>query len=122
MLRPDAGTAYVAVDRHQIDDFRPYIYKTSDYGKSWTKLNNGIPEGSFVRAVREDPEQARTALCGHRDRYLCLVQRRSELAATQLNLPTTPVHDLVIKNNDLVVATHGRGFWILDDVSAAPVQ
>ena len=79
----DAGTAYVAVDRHQNDDLQPYIYKTSDYGQTWTKLTNGIPDGSFVRAVREDPKKRGLALRGNRERRLRFLQRRRGLAVAQ---------------------------------------
>src|SRR5258706_317492 len=113
----DAGTAYVAVDRHQNDDLKPYIYKTSDYGKTWTKLTNGIPEGSFVRAVREDPKKRGLLYAGTEKGVYVSFNDGADWRPLKLNLPTTPVHDLVIKGNDLVVATHGRAFWILDDVS-----
>jgi photosystem II stability/assembly factor-like uncharacterized protein len=113
----DAGTAYVAADRHQSDDLRPYIYKTSDYGQTWTKLNNGIPEGSFVRAVREDPKKRGLLYAGTENGVYVSFNDGADWRSLKLNLPTTPVHDLVIKDNDLVVATHGRAFWILDDVS-----
>jgi photosystem II stability/assembly factor-like uncharacterized protein len=112
----DAGTAYVAVDRHQNDDLRPYIYKTSDYGQTWTKLTNGIPEGSFVRAVREDPTKRGLLYAGTENGVYVSFNDGVEWRFLKLNLPTTPVHDLVIKDNDLVVATHGRAFWILDDI------
>jgi photosystem II stability/assembly factor-like uncharacterized protein len=113
----DAGTAYVAVDRHQNDDLRPYIYKTTDYGQSWTKLTNGIPEGSFMRAVREDPKKRGLLYAGTENGIYVSFNDGADWRQLKLNLPTTPVHDLVIKDNDLVVATHGRAFWILDDVS-----
>ncbi|MFZ0817225.1 MAG: hypothetical protein WAM78_17015 [Candidatus Sulfotelmatobacter sp.] len=113
----DAGTAYVAVDRHQNDDLKPYIYKTSDYGQSWTKLTNGIPERSFVRAVREDPKRRGLLNAGTEGGVYVSINDGADWRPHKLNLPTTPVHDLVIKDNDLVVATHGRAFWILDDVS-----
>ena len=113
----EAGTAYVAVDRHQNDDLRPYIYKTSDYGQTWTKLGNGIPEGSFVRAVREDPKKRGLLYAGTENGVYVSFNGGADWRSLKLNLPTTPVHDLVIKDNDLVVATHGRAFWILDDVS-----
>jgi photosystem II stability/assembly factor-like uncharacterized protein len=113
----EAGTAYVAVDRHQNDDLRPYIYKTSDYGQTWTKLGNGIPEGSFVRAVREDPKKRGLLYAGTENGVYVSFNGGADWRSLKLNLPTTPVHDLVIKENDLVVATHGRAFWILDDVS-----
>src|SRR5208282_281071 len=113
----DAGTAYVAVDRHQNDDLRPYIYKTSDYGRTWAKLTKGIPDATFVRAVREDPKKRGLLYAGTEDGVFVSFNDGADWRSLKLNLPTTPVHDLVIKNNDLVVATHGRAFWILDDVS-----
>jgi photosystem II stability/assembly factor-like uncharacterized protein len=113
----DAGTAYVAVDRHQNDDLRPYIYKTSDYGKSWTKVTSGIPENAFVRAVREDPKKRGLLYAGTENGMYVSFNDGAEWRSLRLNLPTTPVHDLVVKGNDLVVATHGRAFWILDDLS-----
>ena len=113
----DAGTAYVAVDRHQNDDLKPYIYRTNDYGKTWTKLTKGIPDGSFVRAVREDPKKRGLLYAGTEDGVYVSFNDGAEWRTLKLNLPSTPVHDLVIKGNDLVVATHGRAFWILDDVS-----
>jgi len=113
----DAGTAYVAVDRHQFDDLRPYIYKTSDYGKSWTKLTQGIPDTAFVRVVREDPKKRGLLYAGTETGLYVSFNDGANWRPLKLNLPTTPVHDLVIKDNDLVVATHGRAFWILDDLS-----
>jgi photosystem II stability/assembly factor-like uncharacterized protein len=113
----DAGTAYVAVDRHQFDDLKPYIYKTSDYGKTWTKLGKGIPENTFVRVVREDPKRRGLLYAGTETGVFVSFDDGANWRSLKLNLPTTPVHDLAIKNNDLVVATHGRSFWILDDVN-----
>jgi photosystem II stability/assembly factor-like uncharacterized protein len=113
----DAGTAYVAVDRHQFDDLRPYIYKTSDYGKTWTKLGQGIPDNAFVRVVREDPKKRGLLYAGTETGVYVSFNDGVNWRPLQLNLPTTPVHDLAIKDNDLVVATHGRAFWILDDLS-----
>jgi len=113
----DAGTAYVAVDRHQFDDLHPYIYKTSDYGKTWTKLGQGIPDNAFVRVVREDPKKRGLLYAGTETGVYVSFNDGANWRPLQLNLPTTPVHDLVIKDDDLVVATHGRAFWILDDVS-----
>ena len=113
----DAGTAYVAVDRHQNDDLRPYIYKTSDYGQTWTKVTNGIPDGSFVRAVREDPKKRGLLFAGTENGVFVSFNDGADWRSIKLNLPTTPVHDLAVKDNDLVVATHGRSFWILDDIS-----
>ncbi len=113
----DAGTAYVAVDRHQFDDLHPYIYKTSDYGKTWTKLGQGIPDTAFVRVVREDPKKRGLLYAGTETGVYVSFNDGADWRPLKLNLPTTPVHDLVIKDNDLVVATHGRAFWILDDLS-----
>jgi photosystem II stability/assembly factor-like uncharacterized protein len=113
----DAGTAYVAADRHQFDDLHPYIYKTSDYGKTWTKLTQGIPETEFVRVVREDPKKRGLLYAGTEQGLYVSFDDGANWRSLKLNLPTTPVHDLVIKDDDLVVATHGRAFWILDDVS-----
>ena len=113
----DAGTAYVAVDRHQNDDLRPYIFKTSDYGQSWTKLTNGIPDGSFVRAVRQDPKKRSLLYAGTEGGVYISFNDGADWRPFKLNLPSTPVHDLVVKDDDLVVATHGRAFWILDDIT-----
>ena len=113
----DPGTAYVAVDRHQLDDLRPWIYKTSDYGKNWVRLGKGIPDNTFVRAVREDPKQRGLLYAGTERGVYVSFDDGANWRSLQLNLPTVPVHDLVVKNDDLVLATHGRAFWILDDVS-----
>jgi len=113
----DAGAAYAAIDRHQNDDLRPYIYKTSDYGKTWTKITTGIPDDVFVRAVREDPKRKGLLYAGTERTVFVSFDDGAHWRSLQLNLPITPIHDLVVKDNDLVVATHGRSFWILDDVS-----
>jgi photosystem II stability/assembly factor-like uncharacterized protein len=113
----DTGTAYVAIDRHQNDDLAPYIYKTSDYGATWGRITTGIPDGSFVRAVREDPKRKGLLYAGTERGVFVSFDDGAHWRSLQINLPITPIHDLVIKNDDLVVATHGRSFWILDDVS-----
>lgn len=113
----DAGTAYVAVDRHKNDDLRAYIYKTSDFGKSWTKIANGIPDGAFVHAVRQDPVNKNLLYAGTELGVYVSFDDGGHWQPLQLNLPTTPIEDLIVKNNDLAVATNGRSFWILDDVS-----
>ena len=113
----DAGTAYVAVDRHQNDDVAPYIYKTTDYGATWSKITTGIPEGSFVRAVREDPKKKGLLYAGTERGVFVSFDDGAHWRSLQINLPIVPVHDLIIKNDDLVLATHGRAFWVLDDVS-----
>ncbi len=113
----DAGTAYVAVDRHQLDDYHPYAYKTNDYGKTWTKITKGIADDTFVRAIREDPKRRGLLYAGTEKGVYVSFNDGADWRSLQLNLPTTPVHDLVVKDNDLVLATHGRSFWILDDLS-----
>jgi len=113
----DAGTAYVALDCHKLDDLKPYVYKTTDYGKSWTKLVNGLPDGAYVHAVREDPQDKELLYAGTETGIFVSFDAGANWQPLQLNLPQTPIHDLVVKNNDLVVATHGRSFWILDDIT-----
>jgi photosystem II stability/assembly factor-like uncharacterized protein len=113
----DAGTAYAAIDRHKLDDFKPLIYRTHDSGKTWTRIVAGIPDGAYVHAVREDPIRKGLLYAGTELGVFFSADDGGHWQALQLNLPTTPIHDLLVKDNDLVVATHGRSFWILDDVS-----
>jgi photosystem II stability/assembly factor-like uncharacterized protein len=113
----DAGTAYAAVDRHKLDDFNPLIYKTHDFGKSWTRINSGIPAGAYVHSVREDPKTKGLLYAGTETGVYFSTDDGAHWQSLQLNLPTTPIHDLAVKDNDLVAATHGRAFWILDDIS-----
>jgi photosystem II stability/assembly factor-like uncharacterized protein len=113
-----AGSAYVAVDRHKLDDYRPYAFKTTDYGKSWTKITTGLPENSYVHAVREDPKRKGLLFAGTENGIFVSFDDGGHWQPLRLNLPTTPIHDLLVKNDDLIVATHGRAFWILDDISA----
>jgi len=115
--RFDAGTAYAAIDRHRMNDISPWIYRTHDYGKSWTRISSGIPEGAYVRAVREDPVRKGLLFAGTELGVFFSINYGDSWQPLQLNLPVSPVHDLVIKDNDLVIATHGRSFWILDDIS-----
>jgi len=113
----DAGTAYVAMNRYKHDDFKPYIYKTNDYGKTWTLLTKGIPDGAFVRAVREDPKRKGLLYAGTETGMYASFDDGANWQALQLNLPIVPITDMVVKENDLVVATQGRSFWILDDLT-----
>ncbi len=112
-----AGRAYVAVDRHRLDDFRPYIYKTEDFGKTWEKITRGIPANTFVRVVREDPEKKGLLYAGTETGIFVSFNDGKSWHSLQLNLPVVPIHDMVVKEDDLVVATHGRSFWILDDLT-----
>jgi photosystem II stability/assembly factor-like uncharacterized protein len=113
----DAGTAYAAVDRHRLDDYQAYLYRTRDFGKNWQRVSNGIPAGSFLNCVRED--HVRKGLlyaCTEKSVYVSF-NDGDDWQSLQLNLPVTSVRDLVVHENDLVVATFGRSFWILDDVT-----
>jgi putative SOS response-associated peptidase YedK len=112
-----AATAYVAVDRHKLDDYRPYAFKTNDYGKSWTRITTGLPENSYVHVVKEDPKRKGLLFAGTENGIYVSFDDGGHWQSLRLNLPTTPIHDLTIKNDDLIVATHGRAFWILDDIS-----
>src|ERR1700739_3484652 len=112
----DPGTAYAAIDRHRLDDLRPYLYRTQDFGKSWTRRSNGIPDGSFLNCVREDPvRKGLLYACTEKGVYISF-NDGDDWQSLQLNLPMTSVRDLVIHENDLVIATFGRSFWILDDI------
>jgi hypothetical protein len=105
------------VDRHRLDDYQPYLYRTRDFGKSWQRVTSGIPDGSFLNCVREDP--ARKGLlyaCTEKGMYVSF-DDGDDWQSLQLNLPVTSVRDLVVHENDLVIATFGRSFWILDDVT-----
>jgi photosystem II stability/assembly factor-like uncharacterized protein len=113
----DAGTAYAAVDVHKLDDLKPYLYKTNDFGKTWKKLTDGVPEGAYVHAVREDPQQKGLLYAGTETGVFVSFDDGTRWQSLQLNLPNSPIHDLIVKNDDLVVATHGRSFWILDDLT-----
>jgi photosystem II stability/assembly factor-like uncharacterized protein len=112
-----AGTATIAVDRHRLDDLRPYLFRTTDYGKSWRRIVAGIPEGAFTRAVREDPRRKGLLYAGTEAGVYFSIDEGAHWQPLKLNLPAVPVHDLMVKDDDLLVATHGRAFWILDDLT-----
>ena len=113
----ESGTAYVAVERHKMDDFAPYIFKTTDFGKSWTTLVTGIPKDDYVHAVRVDPKRKGLLYAGTERGVYISFDDGANWQPMQLNLPVAPINDLIVKNDDLAVATHGRSFWVLDDVS-----
>jgi photosystem II stability/assembly factor-like uncharacterized protein len=113
----DPATAYVAANRYKLDDFHPYLYKTNDYGATWTKITTGIAENDFTRAIREDPVRRGLLYAGTETGVHVSFDDGEHWQSLRLNLPAVPIHDLVIKDNDLVAATHGRSFWILDDIT-----
>ncbi len=113
----DVNTAYAAVDRHRLDDFRPYIYRTHDGGKTWQEVSRGIPNGDFVRVVREDPERKGLLYAGTERGVFVSFDDGDNWQSLQLNLPVSSVRDLIIHGNDLIAGTHGRSIWILDDVT-----
>jgi hypothetical protein len=113
----DRGTAYIAVERHKMDDFAPYVFKTTDFGKTWTKLINGFPANNYIHAVRTDPQRPGLLFAGTEQGVYVSFDDGAKWQPIEINLPMSPVNDLIVKNNDLVVATHGRAFWILDDIT-----
>jgi hypothetical protein len=118
LSRHSRGTAYIAANRYLMDDQRPYLYKTTDYGKTWETISNGIGPNDFARVVREDPVRPGLLYAGtERGTYISFDAGHS-WQSLQLNLPAVAVHDLLVKDNDVVIGTHSRGFWILDDVTA----
>jgi photosystem II stability/assembly factor-like uncharacterized protein len=135
MIEPspfDAATAYVVIDAHRLDDMRPYLFKTTDLGRTWTRLDAGLPQDVYLHAVREDPAKRGMLYLGTERGVVYSVDDGKTWRPLKLNLPTVAVHDLVVKGDDLVVGTHGRSIWILDDllpiremtptVAAAPVH
>jgi photosystem II stability/assembly factor-like uncharacterized protein len=112
-----AGTAYLAAKRYQLDDRRPYLYKTDDYGKTWTKITSGIAENDYVHAVREDPKRAGLLFAGTEHGIYVSFDGGGQFQSLSLNLPDTQVPDMVIEGDDLVIATHGRSFYVLHDLS-----
>ncbi len=113
----DPATAYVAANRYKLDDFQPYLYKTNDYGATWTKITAGIAENDFTRVIREDPVRRGLLYAGTETGVHVSFDDGEHWQSLRLNLPAVPIHDLVIKDTDLVAATHGRSFWILDDIT-----
>lgn len=110
------GTLFVAANRYQVDDRQPYVFKTHDYGKTWTKITNGITDGHFARAVREDPKREGLLFLATEHGVYFSMNDGALWQSLQLKLPDTPIRDLVIKDNDVVLGSHGRGFWILDNI------
>jgi len=114
----DPNAAYASVDRHQLQDFEPYIYRTRDLGQSWQKITNGLPAGVYVHSIKEDPQRRGLLVCGTERGAFLSFDDGDRWQPLQLNLPVTSVRDFAFYENDLIVATHGRGFWVIDDISA----
>ena len=112
----EPGTAYLAAKRYQLDDRKPYIYRTHDFGKTWTKIVDGIPESDYVHVAREDPKRAGLLYAGTEHGIYISFDDGSHWQSLRLNLPDTQVSDLLVLDNDLLIATHGRSFWALDNI------
>lgn len=110
------GTLYLAANRYQVDDREPYVFKTTNYGKTWTKIIDGISSGHFARAIREDLQKPGLLYLATEHGVYVSFNDGAKWQSLQLNLPDTPIRDLVLKNDDVVLGSHGRGFWILDDI------
>lgn len=115
--RFDANTAYAAINTFRLDDLSPHIFRTRDGGKTWKEITNGIPDGGIVNAVREDPVRKGLLYCGTEQAVYFSTDDGENWQPLRLNMPATSIRDLVVHNDDLVVGTHGRSFWILDDVT-----
>jgi photosystem II stability/assembly factor-like uncharacterized protein len=113
----DPATVYVAATRYKLDDLKPYLYKTNDYGQTWQMIVNGIPAHDFTRVIREDPARRGLLYAGTESGIYISFDDGANWQSLQLNLPAVPIYDLVVKDNDLIAATHGRAFWILDNLA-----
>lgn len=113
----DAGTAYLVVDAHRLDDMKPYLWKTTDYGKTWKSLSAGLASDIYLHAVREDPKQKGTLYLGTERGVMLSRDGGASFEPLKLNLPTVAVSDLLVKGDDLVLGTNGRSIWILDDLT-----
>jgi hypothetical protein len=113
----DSNIVYAAINTFRLDDLKPYIYRTRDGGKTWVPITAGIPDGGIVNVVREDPLRRGLLFAGTEQAVYVSFDDGDEWHSLRLNMPATSVRDLVIKDDDLVIGTHGRGFWILDDIS-----
>jgi photosystem II stability/assembly factor-like uncharacterized protein len=113
----DALTAYAAAERHQLEDYEPHVFRTRDGGKTWQPITQGLAAGVYVQTVKEDPERPGLLFCGTERGVYVSFDAGDSWQSLQLNLPATSMRDLAIKGDDLIVATHGRGFWVLDDIT-----
>ena len=116
--RFDPAVAYVSATRYQLDDFRPYVYKTADYGKTWTRIDAGLPMGAYARSIREDVVRRGLLFAATEVGVFVSFNDGTSWEPLQLNLPRVSVRDLRVHGNDLVIGTHGRAFWALDDIAS----
>ncbi len=114
----DKGTAYIAATRYKFNDYGSYTFKTTDYGKTWIRISDGVQEDDFIRVIREDKKRKGIVYAGSERGFYISLNGGLQWQKFQLNLPVVPITDIVMHHNDLVVATAGRAFWILDDLSA----
>ena len=113
----EAGTAYVAATRYKLDDFKPYLFRTRDFGRTWTKITGGIAADAFTRVVRSDPKRKGVLFAGTETGVYLSRDDGARWQRLGGNLPVVPIHDLVVKDDDLILGTHGRAFWVLDDIT-----
>ncbi len=114
----DVNEAYAAIDRHRLTDNEPYIYRTRDGGKTWQKITNGLPAGVYLQTVKEDTQRRGLLFAGTELGVFVSFNDGEQWQSLQLNLPPCSMRDLAVHDDDLIVATHGRGFWVLDDITA----
>jgi hypothetical protein len=114
----DVKEAYASVERHQLNDYDPHIFRTRDAGKTWSEITNGLPKGIYVQTVKEDPQRRGMLFAGTERAVFVSFDDGDHWQSLQLNLPPASMRDLAFHDNDLIVATHGRGFWVLDNVTA----
>lgn len=115
--RTDAGTAYVVAEAHRLSDFKPYLWKTTDYGKTWKSLTAKLPQDTYLHVVREDPKKRGQLYVGTELGLMISPDDGTTWQPLTMNFPPVAVHDMVVKNNDLVIASHGRSFWVFDDLT-----
>ena len=113
----DPGTAYIAANRYKLDDLTPYLFRTTDYGANWTLITDGIPADDFARVIREDPTRPGLLYAGTETGLYLSFDDGGSWRRWQSNFPVVPVRDMVVKDDDLVIGTHGRSFWIFDDLA-----